>query len=80
MEGEHLVKHLDDPVDAHDLDCALWVSHDPLDACTCGADREAHDTRSPALPHLTTAQRLDRIQPEPVALACDDDTDEAAAS
>lgn len=71
--------HLDEPVDAHDLDCAVWTSDDPLDACTCGADREINDPRNPALP-LTTAQRIDRIHPQPVPLACDDDADEAAAS
>jgi hypothetical protein len=80
MEGERPVKHLDDPVEAHDIDCALWTSNDPVDACDCGADREAHDTRNPVLPQPSTAQRLDRIDPEPVALDCDADTDEAAAS
>lgn len=63
----------DEPADTHDLTCAIWVSADPADTCDCGADDEQHNPRSPQL--LTTAQRLDRIPPEPVALVCDTDTD-----
>lgn len=69
-------RHLDEPVAAHDLGCALWVSDDPLDACDCDADAAAHDQRNPVLEQPSLAQRIDRIHP--VALACDGD--EAAAS
>lgn len=71
-------RHLDEPVAAHDLGCALWVSDDPLDACNCGADAAAHDQRNPHLERPTLAQRIDRIHPVP--LACDGDSEEAAAS
>lgn len=66
-----MTRHLDEPVEAHAADCSLWVSDDPLDACDCGADAEAHDLRNPVLEQPTLAQRLDRIHPEP--LACDGD-------
>ena len=66
-----------EPVERHALDCAIWVSPDPSDACSCGADAEAHNQRSPllALPgEPRTAQRV------PLRLVCDDDIDEIGAS
>jgi hypothetical protein len=41
-----------DPADVHLLWCSVWRSDDP---CTCS-------------PRLSTAQRIDRIQPAPVPL------------
>lgn len=73
-------RQLDEPTEVHSLGCRIWVSPDPLDACDCGADAAAHDQRNPRLEQPTLAQRLDRLHPNPVPLACDDDQDEAAAS
>lgn len=45
----------DEPRDVHPLSCAVWESNDP---CTCVDRRD-----------LTTAQRLDRIHPQPAGEA-----------
>jgi hypothetical protein len=66
-----------EPVERHALDCEIWVSPDPADVCSCGADAEVYAQRSPLLALPGESRAVKRV---PLRLVCDDDVDEIGAS